>query len=205
MLCEYGCEKSARYKLSNGKYCCEKNFRSCTEVRRKNSEGVKRAHQSDTNNCRGFTDAARIKSREVILAKAIKNAFVEESTVSNEFIKKKLVSQYGVEEKCDVCGIMDWLGKSLCLELDHINGVSHDNRPQNLRFLCPNCHTQSDTFRGRNINNGKQKVSDEKFVDVLRNSKNIRRALLKLKLAPKGANYEKAKYLIEKHNIIMEQ
>lgn len=52
--------------------------------------------------------------------------------------------------KCLKCGISDWLGQKLVLELDHIDGVKSNNKRKNLRGLCPNCHSQTPTFRGRN-------------------------------------------------------
>lgn len=52
--------------------------------------------------------------------------------------------------KCSICGITEWNGKTLSLELDHINGKNNDNRLENLRFLCPNCHSQTSTFGSKN-------------------------------------------------------
>jgi hypothetical protein len=52
---------------------------------------------------------------------------------------------------CSECGqLPEWNSKPLVLQVDHINGDPTDNRPENLRFLCPNCHTQTETFAGRN-------------------------------------------------------
>ena len=48
--------------------------------------------------------------------------------------------------RCAICGAIEWQGKTLSLELDHINGENNDNRIENLRLLCPNCHSQTDTF-----------------------------------------------------------
>jgi hypothetical protein len=51
--------------------------------------------------------------------------------------------------RCAWCDIAAWRGQTLVLHLDHINGVSNDNRLANLRWLCPNCHSQTDTYCNR--------------------------------------------------------
>jgi len=53
--------------------------------------------------------------------------------------------------KCNRCGINEWLGNPITLELDHKNGDRNKNNRSNLEALCPNCHAQTDTWRGRNI------------------------------------------------------
>lgn len=52
--------------------------------------------------------------------------------------------------KCSICGIDEWMGKPLNLECDHIDGNRLNNRPENLRLICSNCHSQTATFKGRN-------------------------------------------------------
>ena len=65
---------------------------------------------------------------------------------------KALVYKLGLKEnKCEICGISEWQGKPLVCELHHINGDSTDNRIENLQILCPNCHSQTENFRSRNI------------------------------------------------------
>lgn len=77
--------------------------------------------------------------------------FVENSTyINNTSLKKKLLKMNVIEYKCAICGISEWLGNPLSLQLDHINGNNRDNRLENLRLLCPNCHSQTSTFSGRN-------------------------------------------------------
>jgi hypothetical protein len=75
--------------------------------------------------------------------------FVINSNVSRSVLRKRVIKSSLVDHKCSICGIDSWLGDYLSLELDHINGVNNDNRIENLRFLCPNCHSQTPTWRGR--------------------------------------------------------
>lgn len=69
---------------------------------------------------------------------------------SNFKLKIRLIREGILEEKCADCGLVEWLGKPIPLEMDHVNGRSDDNRLENLRLLCPNCHVFTDTYRGRN-------------------------------------------------------
>jgi Zn finger protein HypA/HybF involved in hydrogenase expression len=67
-------------------------------------------------------------------------------------IKKYLLNNNIVKNECAICNIPpSWNNKPLTLQLDHINGDHYDNRIHNLRLLCPNCHTQTDTYTGRNL------------------------------------------------------
>ncbi len=62
------------------------------------------------------------------------------------------------DAQCAECGVSSiWNGKRLVLQLDHINGSNRDNRIENLRLLCPNCHSQTDTYAGRNVRTNRNK------------------------------------------------
>lgn len=62
------------------------------------------------------------------------------------FLLRRALIESGVKYKCSICDINSWKGSRLNLEIDHIDGNSLDNRIRNLRFLCPNCHSQTSTF-----------------------------------------------------------
>lgn len=69
-----------------------------------------------------------------------------------KIVKRKIIKDKLIPYECNLCHINDWKDDRLVLQLDHINGNSQDNRLKNLRLLCPNCHSQTDTFCGRNRN-----------------------------------------------------
>lgn len=71
-------------------------------------------------------------------------------TISRSYLKKKILDNKLLEYICKFCKIDSWKEQPLSLHLDHINGNRFDNRLSNLRFLCPNCHSQTPTFAGKN-------------------------------------------------------
>jgi DNA-binding CsgD family transcriptional regulator len=73
----------------------------------------------------------------------------------SRFNLKIRIVKAGLKQKlCEVCGIASWNGRRISLALHHVNGDRHDNRIENLQLLCPNCHSQTDTFAGRNGRSG---------------------------------------------------
>lgn len=65
-------------------------------------------------------------------------------------LKKRLIEEGLKKDICEICGqLPEWNNKPLVLQLDHINGDHNDNRLENLRILCPNCHTQTETFSNK--------------------------------------------------------
>jgi hypothetical protein len=66
-------------------------------------------------------------------------------------LKRRLIAEGLKRHECEVCRLDRWNGRPIPLELDHVNGKRDDNRLSNLRIVCPNCHAQTETYRGRNI------------------------------------------------------
>jgi hypothetical protein len=70
---------------------------------------------------------------------------------TTSYLKKRLIDEGVLDRRCAGCGLRWWRGRLAPLHLDHRNGDRTDNRLENLRLLCPNCHAQTDTYCGRNI------------------------------------------------------
>lgn len=102
--------------------------------------------------------------------------------------------------KCLHCKISKWLGQAIILEIDHIDGNNKNNERENLQGLCPNCHSLTNTWRGRNKTKVRSSLSDEKVLEsLLRNNCNVRQTLLELRLSPKGGNYKRCYRLIKEY------
>ena len=81
----------------------------------------------------------------------LEEILIENSPNANiNSLKRRLINENKLAYKCAICGISEWNGQLLSLHLDHINGKHNDHRLKNLRFLCPNCHSQTETYAGKN-------------------------------------------------------
>lgn len=110
--------------------------------------------------------------------------FTEDSSKSRSIVRSRLLRDSLIPYMCSDCGLEPkWNNNPLSMVLDHINGVPNDNRLENLRFLCPNCNSQTDTFAGRNVkfpSNSKVKhtiprkrkfeISKEELQELLKNN-----------------------------------
>lgn len=104
------------------------------------------------------TDHFTLGNRRPI-KRTFENTFIENSTAAQKTLRKHYLDGQYTEYKCSICGLEPfWNGKTLTLILDHINGKNHDDRLENLRWVCPNCNQQLDTTNGKNIIKQKENV-----------------------------------------------
>lgn len=83
------------------------------------------------------------------VALPLSSILVKDSEYNRTKLKERLFKEGLKEYKCECCGISEWNGKYIALQLHHINGIHNDNRLSNLQILCPNCHSQTDNFSSR--------------------------------------------------------
>jgi Zn finger protein HypA/HybF involved in hydrogenase expression len=88
-------------------------------------------------------------------ARNYKNSYIKVSEYLNSgkkikthLLKIKLLKENVLENKCAICGLTEWQGKPITLQLHHINGNPNDNNLTNLQLLCPNCHSQTENYCG---------------------------------------------------------
>ena len=117
---------------------------------------------------------------------------------NGESLLKPIIALRG--RKCENCGLEEWLNQPIPLEVHHIDGDHYNNSLDNLQLLCPNCHSFTENWRRKNTSK-KKEISEEDFVNALKNNKNIRQALLELGLTGAGDNYRRANELIVKYDI----
>lgn len=82
---------------------------------------------------------------------SVEDIFKENSPITRPSLRRNVLKYKVLEYKCNVCGNEgEHIGQPLSLTVDHINGISNDNRVENLRWLCPNCHSQTENYCGKN-------------------------------------------------------
>lgn len=120
------------------------------------------------------------------------------SKLGNQIKKRRLLKLDLKEDKCEECGIGNiWNNKPIILQLDHIDGNNQNNEISNLKIICPNCHTQTKTFSGRNIKSySKNKENKKLKLDKeLKNNNKLQR--IKQQLIESNIDFTKKTWGVE--------
>jgi len=157
----------------------------------------------DTSHFKGqsWSDGDNAFTNSNIKCKNKEDVFSQNSLTTKRGYVKKLLLDEGRGKECEICGINEWQGKKLSLHLDHINGINNDNRRCNLRFICPNCHSQTESYMGKNKNKGgnRKKVSDKKLLKTILENKNLSFSLEKVGLSGGSGNYQRVAKLLKEY------
>ena len=139
-----------------------------------------------------------------------KDLFRENCKHARSILRRTILKEGLIPYKCEICGVTEWNDKTLSLELDHINGINNDNRLENLRFLCPNCHSQTSTYGSRNqqLNESSYEINEDlrqlvektydkyKSVKVVSSKLGIRRPVVTKIVNESGQKHSNQKYII---------
>lgn len=147
--CCHGCGNLAKFLTGGGKEICSKSSNSCPENKKKNAEGISKAHAAgrmvvdpEKRSIDPFgTSRGWAKGLTANTDSRIRSKYDPETVFTYDGVdphKKILIKERS--HKCECCGLTEWLGSPITLELDHIDGNNRNNVKDNLRLLCPNCH-----------------------------------------------------------------
>ena len=121
------------------------------------------------------------------------------TTLKNILLLKGIIKKECYNEDCNIKET--WLGKEIKLELDHIDGNHSNNNLNNLRLLCPNCHSQTPTYKNRGRSSNK-KYTDDELINAVKNSLNVHQVCKKLGITPKGGNFNSIRNQMKKLNLV---
>lgn len=203
------CPKCNKDHLKPGRYCS----RSCANGRVQSPDTNEKRRQKmlsryEDQTTRPLRDPSSTQKAREALAIRKKSRLlnilnIEWNDLTGPEKRTRILTEQA--HKCKECGIPQmWNNKPLKFELDHIDGDRNNNERENLRFLCPNCHSQTDNYKvGNNKNPGKVVYSDSDIIKALMENQSGYKAMKSLGMNPHGGSYTRIRNIIKKYNLVL--
>lgn len=162
------------------------------------------------NEKHGFTKPVLTEEQRRDIVEKLKMTWNKKLLESNwdelSYESKRKRVELEQHNKCARCGLDTWMGEKIILEYEHKDGNHFNNSRDNVECLCPNCHSLTPTWRGRNKakSNRPKHITEEEIVEAFIKEGNIRKTLICLGLAAKGNNYDRVKKVFKKYGIEIE-
>ena len=197
------CQKAHNGSYASGKYCSS----ICAHSRTFSEESKQKKREAQSGRISSIPPEKR---REI----AKKGALAGRETRKQQFHyrvvnlpfddlthrEKRYVLQKEQRGRCAQCNINEaWNKLPLRFELDHINGDRKNETRANLQLICPNCHSQTPTYRSKN----KLNVTEEQIVEAIRTCQSAHSAMISLGIAPNGSRYTRFRKVAERNGLPM--
>lgn len=150
IISKENCEKIVKKVYSIAEFCREMGWKPCGGNYKTFHKYVKE-YNLDTSHFTGQKSNLKNKNN---VGKSIDEFFSKEKIIKSKDIINKLVSNGIKDYKCEKCGISKWNGEEIRLQVHHKDGDHFNNEIDNIQLLCPNCHSQTDTFAGKKNKKG---------------------------------------------------
>ena len=150
MKCEYGCGQEAKVFFKTvKKWCCSQFATQCSVVIKRSKEGLSKSYTTGKRKViiPDQTIENGIRKCTITLRKNLQEKYSNLLFEDKPHVERRRILNEEQKNICAICGIEPiWNDKPLKLHYDHVNGDRKNNKRENSRLICPNCHSQTDTY-----------------------------------------------------------
>lgn len=139
------------YAVSRSKNFCETLRHLGVPVRGNNISTLKRKILEYGLSIGHFSGRREVRGEEHFAYKDAASYLSYGTNIQSSKLRDKLLRENILEHRCHICGGREWMGKPIPLQLHHIDGDFRNNSIENLQLLCPNCHAQTENYRGKSL------------------------------------------------------